>query len=127
MKKLSTLLALAGVLILSVNIAMADTSAAKKKTYQEMEFIQTFKGKNKEFVLASLGKPMKKSSPTKPTNSERYVGKAAPSNEKQGNEKQDVIEMWYYPNLVMYNAKSTYKKTELTFINDQCTNLTFVN
>ena len=55
-----------------------------------MEFIQTFKGKNKEFVLASLGQPMKKQSPTKPSNSEAYVGKAVPSGEKQ-----DVIEMWY--------------------------------
>lgn len=92
-----------------------------------MEFIQAFKGKDKQFVLTTLGQPMKKQSPTKPNNAERYVGKAVPAGEQQNAEKQDVIEMWYYPNLVMYNAKNTYKKTELTFINDRCTNLTFVN
>ena len=87
-----------------------------------MEFIQTFKGKSQRFVLDTLGEPMKKQVPTKPSNADSYVGKPVPNGEKQ-----DVIEMWYYPNLVMYNSKNTFKKTELTFINDKCTNLTFVN
>lgn len=87
-----------------------------------MEFIQVFKGKNQKFVLETLGNPARKQSPIKPNNADGYVGKVAPSDAKV-----EVIEMWYYPNLVMYNAKNTYKKTELTFINDRCTNLTFVN
>ncbi|HPN02038.1 MAG TPA: hypothetical protein PKV03_11445 [Methylotenera sp.] len=100
-----------------------EAKAEAKKIYKEMEFIQAFKGKDKQFVLQKLGQPMKKQSPTKPSNSESYVGKAVPAS----GEKQDVIEMWYYPNLVLYNSKDTFKKTELTFINDRCTNLTFVN
>ena len=122
MKKLVTLLTLAATLLSTANITLADAPVKGKKTYKEMEFIQTFKGKNKEFVLASLGQPIKKQSPTKPSNSETYVGKAVPSGEKQ-----DVIEMWYYSNIVQYNSKDTFKKTEMTFINDKCTNLTFVN
>ena len=122
MKKLGTLFTLATVLFFSVNIALADAPAKGKKTYKEMEFIQIFKGKPQKFVLDTLGKPMKKQMPSKPNNAESYVGKAVPSGEKQ-----DVIEMWYYPNLVLYNSKDTFKKTELTFINDRCTNITFVN
>jgi hypothetical protein len=127
LKKLGTLFTLVTVLFFSVTVALAEGPAKGKKIYKEMEFIQTFKGKNKQFVLDTLGKPMKKQTPTKPTGADSYVGKAVPGSEKQGGEKQDVIEMWYYPNLVLYNSKDTFKKTELTFINDRCTNLTFVN
>lgn len=127
MKKLGTLFTLATALFFAANIALAGTPFKDKKTYKEMEFIQTFKGKTQQFVLDTLGKPIKKQTPTKPTNSEAYVGKVSPSVEKQGGEKQDVIEMWYYANLVQYNSKDTFKKTELTFINNRCTNLTFVN
>lgn len=87
-----------------------------------MEFIQVFKGKNQKFVLETLGKPARKHSPVKPSNADGYVGKALPSNEKV-----DSIEMWYYPNLVSYNAKNTFKQTEITFINDVVSNMTFVN
>jgi hypothetical protein len=38
-----------------------------------------------------------------------------------------VIEMWYYPNLVSYNSKQTFKQTEITFIDDVVSNMTFVN
>lgn len=87
-----------------------------------MEFIQVFKGKNQKFVLKTLGKPMNKKNPVKPNNAEGYVGKAIPSNSKV-----EVIEMWYYPNLVSYNSKQTFKQTEITFINDVVSNMTFVN
>lgn len=123
MKKPGTLFTLATVLFFSVTVALAEAPAKGKKVYKEMEFIQIFKGKTQKFVLDTLGKPMKKQTPTKPTGADSYVGKAVPAS----GEKQDVIEMWYYPNLVMYNSKDTFKKTELTFINDRCTNLTFVN
>jgi len=87
-----------------------------------MEFIQTFKGENQKFVLETLGKPARKQSPVKPNNAEGYVGKAVP-----GDAKVEVIEMWYYPNLVSYNSKQTFKQTEITFINDVVSNMTFVN
>ena len=127
MKKLSTIFTLTTLLFFSATVALADAPAKGKKTYKEMEFIQTFKGKSQKFVLETLGQPMKKQLPNKPANAESYVGKVVANSEKQGDEKQDVIEMRYYPNLVMYNSKDTFKKTELTFINDKCTNLTFVN
>ncbi|NOU25044.1 MAG: hypothetical protein HOO90_05865 [Methylotenera sp.] len=93
-----------------------------KKIYKEMEFIQIFNGKDQKFVLETLGKPARKNSPVKPSNADGYVGKAVPNNEKV-----DAIEMWYYPNLVSYNAKNTFKQTEITFINNIVSNMTFVN
>lgn len=106
--------------LLTANLSIVE--AAPKKTYLEMEFIQTFNGKDKKYVLTTLGEPFKKQIPVKPSTSESFVGKAVPTNNKQ-----EVIEMWYYSNLVKYNAKDTFKKTEVTFINDKCTNITFVN
>lgn len=126
MKKISVIFALTTLLALATT-AFADLPAKGKILYKEMEFVQLFKGKSQKFVLETLGQPIRKQLPNKPTNAESYVGKVVANNDKQGDEKQDVIEMWYYPNLVMYNSKNTFKKTELTFINDKCTNLTFVN
>ena len=121
MSKLKAIFIFTTICFFSATLAFAEV-VKSKKTYKEMEFIQTFKGKSQRFVLDTLGEPMKKQVPTKPSNADSYVGKPVPNGEKQ-----DVIEMWYYPNLVMYNSKNTFKKTELTFINDKCTNLTFVN
>lgn len=115
-------LTIAALLIFSVNSVWATSDTQDKKIYKEMEFIQIFKGKNQKFVLKTLGKPMNKKSPVKPNNAEGYVGKAIPSNSKV-----EVIEMWYYPNLVSYNSKQTFKQTEITFINDVVSNMTFVN
>lgn len=115
-------LTIAALLILSVNSVWATSTIQDKKIYKEMEFIQVFKGKNQKFVLKTLGKPMNKKNPVKPNNAEGYVGKAIPSNSKV-----EVIEMWYYPNLVSYNSKQTFKQTEITFINDVVSNMTFVN
>lgn len=93
-----------------------------KKTFLEMEFIQTFKGKDKKFVLNELGEPTRKEIPIKPSTAESMVGNISPEDVRR-----DSIEMWYYSDLVKYNAKETFKKTEVTFINNKCTNITFVN
>ena len=93
------------------------------QTYQEMEFIQKFKGKNKAFILQTLGQPIKKSKPVKPSNADSIVGQS----NGPANVKKDDIEMWYYFNLVKYNAKNTYKQAEITFINDAATNMMFLN
>lgn len=126
MKKLK-LPILATILFLCAHVAAAEVLAKHKKTYKEMEFIQLFKGKQQQFVLETLGQPLKKQSPVMPSNAENYVGKAVPAGKTQAGDKPNVIEMWYYANLVQYNANNTFKKTELTFIDGVCTNLTFVN
>jgi len=115
-------LTIAALLIFSANSTWAAAATQTKKIYKEMEFIQVFKGKNQKFVLETLGKPARKQSPVKPNNADGYVGKVAPSDAKV-----EVIEMWYYPNLVSYNSKQTFKQTEITFINDVVSNMTFVN
>ncbi|WP_051901376.1 hypothetical protein [Methylotenera sp. L2L1] len=104
------------------NLSFAE-NAKPNNTYQEMEFIQTFKGKNKAFVLQTLGQPTKKSKPVKPSNADSIVGQA----NGPANLKKDEIEMWYYFNLVKYNSKNTYKQAEITFINDAATNMMFLN
>jgi hypothetical protein len=110
------------ILISSANSVWAASATQAKKIYKEIEFIQVFKGKNQKFVLETLGKPARKQSPAKPNNADGYVGKAVPSNIKA-----EVIEMWYYKNLVSYSSKQTFKQTEITFINDVVSNMTFVN
>jgi len=104
------------------NVSFAE-NPKPNNTYQEMEFIQTFKGKNKAFVLQTLGQPTKKSKPVKPSNADSIVGQS----NGPANLKKDEIEMWYYFNLVKYNSKNTYKQTEITFINDAATNMMFLN
>lgn len=104
------------------NVTFAESNKAKN-TYQEMEFIQTFKGKNKAFVLQTLGQPTKKSKPVKPSNADSIVGQS----NGPANLKKDDIEMWYYFNLVKYNSKNTYKQAEITFINNAATNMMFLN
>ena len=100
----------------------AENQVITKKTYQEMEFIQEFKGKNQQFVLETLGKPVRKQHPVKPSNSDGYVGKPG-----SGQDNIESIEMWYYSDLVRYNSKNTFKQTELTFVNNVISNITFVN
>jgi hypothetical protein len=104
------------------NVSFAENTKSNN-TYQEMEFIQTFKGKNKAFVLQTLGQPTKKSKPVKPSNADSIVGQS----NGPANLKKDEIEMWYYFNLVKYNSKNTYKQAEITFINDAATNMMFLN
>lgn len=110
-------------LLTTITLANAvEAKAESKKVYKEMEFIKTFNGKNKKFVLDTLGEPSNKKTPVKPSDSSKYVGEAKPNNRKT-----EVIEMWYYPYLVSYNSKQTFKRTEITFIDDVVKNMTFVN
>ena len=59
----------------------------------------------------------------KPTNADSYLPRSA----KEDHSKPVNVEMWYYTNVVKYDAKHTYKSTELTFVNDRCQNVAFFN
>jgi len=95
-----------------------------KKTYGEIDFIKAVNGKSREDVAKILGNPVKKTTPIMPTNAAQIVHENAKIVPTQ---KKDVIEMWHYRNVVSYNSKQTYKRTELTFINDKCSNITYIN
>lgn len=103
------------------NIALAETSK-KSKTYTEDEFITSFSGKPKKVVMDQLGAPIKKEQSVKPTGAnEMMAGKMVESNTPTN------VEMWYYKGVVKYAPKKTYSSTELTFVNDRCTNIAFFN
>ncbi|HSF71388.1 MAG TPA: hypothetical protein VLA25_03790 [Methylotenera sp.] len=93
------------------------------KTYTEDEFISSFSGKTKKIITAKLGKPVKTQLSVKPTNAAAVTGKNL--NDKKN--KPVKVEMWYYKNVVRYDAKRTYKETELTFVNDRVMNIAFFN
>lgn len=95
-----------------------------KTTYKEMDFIQLVNGKTREDVVKILGNPVKKTTPVMPTNAAQIVQENAQIATPR---KKDSIEMWHYRNLVSYNSKNTYKRTELTFINNKCSNITYIN
>lgn len=95
-----------------------------KKTYKEMDFIQLVNGKTREDIVKMLGNPAKKTTPVMPTNAAQIVQENAQISTPR---KKDSIEMWHYNNLVSYNSKNTYKRTELTFINNKCSNITYIN
>ena len=110
-------------LLCSANALIAKENKAKK-VYKEMEFIQIVNGKTREDVLNILGEPAKKTTPVMPTNAAQIVQENAKIATPR---KKDSIEMWHYRNLVSYNSKNTYKRTELTFINNKCSNITYIN
>lgn len=94
------------------------------KTYTENEFLDSFSGKLKKVVEQKLGAPTKKQLSVKPSNANSMVGGIA--KEDKGS-KPVKVEMWYYKNLVKYDAKHTYKETEITFVNDRVMNIGFFN
>jgi opacity protein-like surface antigen len=106
--------------------AMADSKtapkAAKTKTYDEDTFIRTFSNKTKKQVTDLIGEPARKQLSIKPTNAETVIGRPLDKNAKPVN-----IEMWYYNDIVRYDAKRTYKTTELTFVNGRLSNMAFFN
>lgn len=110
-------------LLLSSNLSIAKDNPAKK-TYEEMAFIQVVNGKTREEVQKILGDPVRKTTPVMPTNAAQIVQENAKIDTPR---KKDAIEMWHYNNLVTYHANKTYKRTELTFINDKCSNITYTN
>lgn len=110
-------------LLFASNVLQAKDTPSKT-IYKEMEFIQLVNGKTREDVVKVLGNPVKKTTPVMPTNAAQIVQENAQINTAP---KKDSIEMWHYSNLVSYNSKNTYKRTELTFINNKCTNITYIN
>jgi opacity protein-like surface antigen len=95
---------------------------AKTKTYDEDTFIRTFSNKTKKQVTDIIGEPARKQLSIKPTNAEGVIGRPLDKNSKPVN-----IEMWYYNDIVRYDAKRTYKTTELTFVNGRLSNMAFFN
>jgi len=94
------------------------------KTYNEIEFIKMFSHKNRQQVSEALGKPVEIAQASKPSDAERSVASMGQSVDQT---KVDHVEMWYYKNLVRVDAKRTYNKTELTFVNDNCQNIAYFN
>lgn len=124
-------LALIG-LFAAFNPAVAETAKAKttqtatKKVYDEVEFLNTFSGKSRKAILQQLGEPARKELGVKPTGADAAVAKLG--KEPGAKATQPVnVEMWYYPNIVRYDSKNTYRQTELTFVNGQVRNITFFN
>ena len=115
-KSISTAIMIA-CLSLSSLAAIAGT-----KTYTEDEFLSNFSGKSKKVVVEKLGAPARKELSVKPSNAENVTGQKEDSKSKRVN-----IEMWYYKNLVKYDAKKTYKETEVTIVNDRVMNIAFFN
>jgi hypothetical protein len=122
---LSNLVTIKKILIGGLVLGMFATSQviAAGKTYTEDEFISSFSGKTKKAISDKLGKPVKTQLSVKPTNAAAVTGKNL--NDKKN--KPVKVEMWYYKNVVRYDAKSTYKETELTFVNDRVMNIAFFN
>lgn len=120
LKKLFTIILAASSLLL---VAHVDAEPAKK-TYSENEFLNVFSGKSKSVVTNKLGQPFKKELSVKPSGASSVLMQAG-ADEK--NSKPVKVEMWYYKNIVKYDAKRTYKETEITLVNDKVQNIAFFN
>lgn len=119
-KKLFTL-----AMTVSLFAAASITHAAPpKKTYTEDEFINAFSGKSKKVIIEKLGEPFKKELSVKPAGASTMLLKAGADEKKS---KPVKVEMWYYKNVVKYDAKRTYKETEITLVNDKAMNIAFFN
>ncbi len=113
---------LAAAIIISCLALTSLAATAGNKTYTEDEFLTAFSGKTKKVVIEKLGTPIRKELSVKPSNAETIVGQKEDSKSKRVN-----IEMWYYKNIVKYDAKRTYKETEVTIVNDRVMNIAFFN
>lgn len=112
-------------LVMAFSFAASPVHAeGKKKTYNEVEFLQAFSGKSRKVITDKLGQPARKEQSVKPTNANSIVGTMGKEMDKS---KPVNVEMWYYNNVVNYEPKKTYKYTELTFVNDRCMNIAFFN
>lgn len=99
-------------------------AAPPQKTYTENEFLNNFSGKSKKVITDKLGSPVKKELSVKPSGASGMLGAVAVADKKS---KPVKVEMWYYKNIVKYDAKRTYKETEITFVNDRAMNIAFFN
>lgn len=118
------------ILMASLLMATSLTTAAegkKKQSYTEDQFIKAFSGKSKKTVEEKLGSPSKKEQSVKPQGANQMLAKIRSEDKADSKENRVNVEMWYYDNIVNYDPKHTYKKTELTFVNDRCMNITFFN
>ncbi|MFJ5445245.1 hypothetical protein ACIKP9_03300 [Methylobacillus methanolivorans] len=111
-----------GALLASIMVVAPVMAETKKTTYTEEEFLSAFGNKTRSVVAKQLGEPLKKEQSVKPSNASTVIGRPT---DKEG--KPDQVEMWYYKDLVKYDAKRTYKTIELTFVNDRCVNIAFFN
>ncbi len=111
-----------GALLASIMVVAPVMAEPKKTTYTEEEFLSAFGNKTRSVVAKQLGEPLKKEQSVKPSNASTVIGRPT---DKEG--KPDQVEMWYYKDLVKYDAKRTYKTIELTFVNDRCVNIAFFN
>jgi hypothetical protein len=109
---------------LLIGLLSASNVFAAGKTYTENEFLDNFSGKTMKAISEKLGAPVKKELSVKPTNASSMIGG---KDTDDGKSKKVKVEMWYYKNIVKYDAKHTYKETELTFVNDQVRNIAFFN
>ena len=117
-----TLLSLTG----AMSHAADNSGEAKKqgkKVYNEVEFVKIINNKSKQQIIDTIGKPVKKAQASKPLGAESAVQKFG----SLDNSKKDNVEMWYYNNIVRYDAKHTYSRVELTFVNDRCQNVAYFN
>ena len=119
-KKIVTVFFTASSLLLAAN----SFAAPAKKTYSENEFLNVFSGKSKVVVVDKLGQPFKKELSVKPSGASTMLMRAGADEKKS---KPVKVEMWYYKNIVKYDAKRTYKETEITLVNDKVQNIAFFN
>ncbi|MGQ2966232.1 hypothetical protein [Methylophilus sp.] len=110
--------------IIAFAVLFSAASAFAAKAYDENAFINGFSGKSKKVVLEKLGQPFKKQQSVKPSNAGNMIAGMAKGEQ---NSKPVQVEMWYYKNIVKYDAKNTYKETEVTFVNDKVVNIGFFN
>lgn len=123
MKFYQMLVAGLAAMLFATSPVFADAKTAGK-TYDEPTFIKMLGKKSRAEVLSMLGQPVRKQLSVKPTNAESVIGR--PLN-NSGSTAPVNVEMWYYNNIVRYDAKNTYKTTELTFVNGRCTDVAFFN
>lgn len=119
-RKIFTVLLAASSLLITAN----SIAAPAKKTYSENEFLNVFSGKSKNVVVDKLGQPFKKELSVKPSGASTMLMRAGADEKKS---KPVKVEMWYYKNIVKYDAKRTYKETEITLVNDKVQNIAFFN
>lgn len=104
-------------------IVLPASAESKAKTFDEPTFLRTFGNKTMKQVSDILGQPVRKQISVKPANANNVINAQMMGK----NEKPVKVEMWYYNNIVRYDAKKTYKTTELTFVNGRCNNVAFFN
>jgi hypothetical protein len=104
-------------------LAFAGLATAAGETFTENEFLNSFSGKTKANVIEKLGNPVKKQLSVRPTNASKITGKNLDDNKS----KPVKVEMWYYNNLVKYDATHTYKEVEITYVNDHVSEIAFFN